>query len=371
MSSFTPGSAPPDVEAPQHLEDALVEIARLECGLHAQFLSRVARYGATEAYRADGARDLAEWLARRFAMAPYRARETARVAQALADLPRIAAAYAEGELSWDQLRALTRYATPETDEELAVTVRGLSLSSIEAAARKARRKSAHEARLEHDQNWVTLYRSGECLRLKGELFGEWAARVEKAIERSLSRQPKPPDREFPQPFDHRMAQALVEVCGAAIADDPDPDRATVVIHADMEALVREEGVADVEGYTLSSETLRRLCCDARRQEVLEVGGIPVGIGETSRTVPASLLRVLKERDRGCRFPGCSRRRWVHAHHRWHWSRGGPTDLGNLVLLCSYHHHFVHEGGWSIDGDPNDELRFSRPAGDRLEVGLAA
>ena len=355
----------------QTLEDELVEIARLECGLHAQFLVRVARYAASEAYRADGARDLAEWLARRFAMAPYRARETARVALSLSSLPRIFAAYAEGELSWDQLRALTRYATPETDEELAVKARGLSLSSIEAAARRARTKSADEARREHQQNWLTMYRRGESLTLKGELFGEWAARVEKAIERSLSRQPRPPQGHLPEPFDHRLAQALVEVCGSASATDPDPDRATVVVHADMEALLRDDGVGDVEGYTLSSETLRRLCCDARRQEVLEVGGIPVGIGDISRTVPPSLLRVLKARDRGCRFPGCSRRRWVHAHHRWHWARGGPTDLGNLVLLCSYHHHFVHEGGWSIDGDPHDELRFRRPAGDRLEVGLAA
>ena len=31
----------------------------------------------------------------------------------------------------------------------------------------------------------------------------------------------------------------------------------------------------------------------------------------------------------------------------HWIRGGPTDLPNLVLLCSRHHWMVHEGRWQI------------------------
>ncbi|HSL10848.1 MAG TPA: HNH endonuclease signature motif containing protein, partial [Actinomycetota bacterium] len=36
-----------------------------------------------------------------------------------------------------------------------------------------------------------------------------------------------------------------------------------------------------------------------------------------------------------------------AHHiRW-WSRGGSTDLENLVTVCSFHHRLVHEHGWAI------------------------
>jgi len=47
----------------------------------------------------------------------------------------------------------------------------------------------------------------------------------------------------------------------------------------------------------------------------------------------------------------------------HWSRGGPTDLDNLVLLCRRHHRSVHEGGWRIVTEPvTGELVFHCPAG---------
>ncbi|MGH9101378.1 MAG: HNH endonuclease signature motif containing protein, partial [Acidimicrobiales bacterium] len=41
-------------------------------------------------------------------------------------------------------------------------------------------------------------------------------------------------------------------------------------------------------------------------------------------------------------------------------RGGPTDIDNLAMLCSAHHHLVHEGGWSLRGSAQGELRFSSP-----------
>ena len=52
---------------------------------------------------------------------------------------------------------------------------------------------------------------------------------------------------------------------------------------------------------------------------------------------------------------CSNRRFVHAHHVEHWAHGGPTSLDNLVLLCSFHHRLLHEGGFkmslAVDGAP--------------------
>ncbi len=48
------------------------------------------------------------------------------------------------------------------------------------------------------------------------------------------------------------------------------------------------------------------------------------------------------------------------HHIVHWNDRGPTDLDNLVLLCSYHHRLVHEGGWQVAGDPNRLLTFVSP-----------
>jgi len=66
-------------------------------------------------------------------------------------------------------------------------------------------------------------------------------------------------------------------------------------------------------------------------------GEPLDIGRKTRVVPAALRRFLRHRDRGCRFPGCTRRRHFDAHHIAPWADGGGTSGENLVLLCRNHH----------------------------------
>ena len=48
----------------------------------------------------------------------------------------------------------------------------------------------------------------------------------------------------------------------------------------------------------------------------------------------------------------------------HWEAGGPTDLANGLAVCrgSGHHRLIHEGGWTITGDPNGEITFHDPDG---------
>jgi hypothetical protein len=72
------------------------------------------------------------------------------------------------------------------------------------------------------------------------------------------------------------------------------------------------------------------------------------VGREQRTVPLRLRRALERRDRHCAFPECrvdvTR---AHAHHVIPWEVGGSTDIDNAVLVCSRHHHDVHEGGWVV------------------------
>jgi hypothetical protein len=70
------------------------------------------------------------------------------------------------------------------------------------------------------------------------------------------------------------------------------------------------------------------------------------VGRKTRTIPPALRRALEARDRGCRFPGCGLR-FTDAHHIRHWADGGETRLGNLVLLCRFHHRLVHEEGFRV------------------------
>lgn len=54
----------------------------------------------------------------------------------------------------------------------------------------------------------------------------------------------------------------------------------------------------------------------------------------------------------CAFPNCTVK-FAHCepHHLTPWEHGGPTNLNNLVPLCTQHHHAVHEGGHHITLDP--------------------
>jgi hypothetical protein len=138
-----------------------------------------------------------------------------------------------------------------------------------------------------------------------------------------------------------------------------------VVHVDAQTLAADEVKSRAElaeGPALAPETVRRLGCDASLVRIIERDGRPLSVGRRTRTIPPAIRRALRNRDRGCRFPGCTHTRFLHAHHIQHWARGGPTELGNLVQLCSHHHRLVHEGGFMAERAGPGGVRFRRPDG---------
>jgi hypothetical protein len=100
-------------------------------------------------------------------------------------------------------------------------------------------------------------------------------------------------------------------------------------------------------------------CDCRIHVILrDADGAPLGFGRTTRTVPSRLFKQIAARDGCCRYPGCDRPvKWTDAHHIHYWRRGGRTDFENLILLCSRHHHHVHQQNITIELLPNGEAFF--------------
>jgi hypothetical protein len=94
----------------------------------------------------------------------------------------------------------------------------------------------------------------------------------------------------------------------------------------------------------------RMLCDAeaelltrgRDDEVLE-------LGHTVRLATATQRRALIGRDQTCVIPNCTiPAAWCDAHHV-HWnSKGGPTNVSNLAMLCGRHHTETHAGIWTLD-----------------------
>lgn len=107
---------------------------------------------------------------------------------------------------------------------------------------------------------------------------------------------------------------------------------------------------------LPSSLRDRIVCDGVIQPIWETEGKPVNVGRAQRIVPARTRRLLEDRDRGCRFPGCLAMHHLECHHLDHWIDGGRTDADRMIMLCPFHHDEHHRGAFVMVGDP------SRPAG---------
>ena len=101
--------------------------------------------------------DFAAWLAFRCGISGREAREYVRVGEALEQLPAIGNAFRRGELTFTKVRALTRVATPASEEGLLELASSLTASQLERALRAYRRVTSAEARESHELEYVDYY----------------------------------------------------------------------------------------------------------------------------------------------------------------------------------------------------------------------
>jgi hypothetical protein len=339
---------------------------------HRDLLCEIVEASRRELWRDAGARDLAHWLCMRLGISAWKASRWIACAHALEHLPRVSQALASGALGIDKVAELTRFATRESESGLIGWAKTVSGACIRRRADLAVRESlqaAQDAERARCLNWWWLD-DGKRFGLSAELPAAQGAVVAKALERAAESLPVMPGEDDACHAEARRADALVALCSAPIAEDADADRATVVVHAPLERLVRGEGSFELEaGGVIHSATVERLLCNARVHTVIEDDKAnPVRIGRTFREPPAWMLRQLRYRDRECSFPGCGARQFTQAHHVTWWSRGGHTDLHNLVLVCSFHHKLVHEHRWRIGRDQNGAIRWLRPDGRAHRAG---
>jgi len=172
------------------------------------------------------------------------------------------------------------------------------------------------------------------------------------------------------------ADALVSVAQAYLRSDR-PDRSPIEITLTIPQSGLRADVADplevgeIGESFVSTEAARRLSCDAGVIEVIEdEHGVPLAVGRKRRTITGALKRALYKRDTACTYPGCTHRIFLEGHHIQHWADGGETSLQNAALLCSQHHRYVHEYGYTIDLGPDERPRFRDPRGRPVAVAPA-
>jgi len=366
---------------------ALVELAdRVQAAL----VERVAAFDASEGWATDGAYSFACWLRARADVTRTESLQLTRLSRTLRTMPATEAALAAGTLSAAKARLLAGAINDRTAERFAEQeaflveqVQALSVDDAKTALDYWKRladadgpdpddPTRNRARLlcGYDGRWhleadldpvagsilkAVLDAIGERMHQAGR-FNDLAPEVDTAC--------------------HRSAEALVEMAHRASGADSDrqavnPD---VVVVVPVEALA--SGAPDpfnpptIEGAGPVSLTtvLRLALLGTVSAMTVDAAGRPLNLGRKQRLASGAQWTALGVRDGGCVAPGCDRPpAFCQAHHLSWWDRdGGATDLENLALVCSHHHHLIHDQRWILHTAADNTWQLLRPDGTPVE-----
>jgi hypothetical protein len=281
-------------------------------------------------------------------------RETRETARLLDELPEIAKAAHDGELSDDQLAAVTRLAEPADDAEWAERAQHRSPEDLQRLARRKRTPTAEDGRNRREaRNLGFWWRKDDNGMLDGRfsLPDVDGALFERVINQMVDRM-KPAKGERWETRARRGADALVElVRNYAHVEAPSGPDPYFVVH------VPPDGPAEVAGIPLPDEMVEALRASAKIEPVLTDGaGAPLTRGRARAALPPKVVRGVRLRDAKCRWPGCDRRTGVQVHHLWPVSWGGDDDQSNLALVCvgggtDHHGLLAPQGRYLLLGNP--------------------
>jgi len=378
------------IRSTHELEDQIIELAgHLNAGNY-RFLSLIAEFDRRKGWNCRATRDCAHWLNWKCGIDLGAAREKVRTAHALEKLPQVSAAMERGEISYSKVRAITRVATPQNEHYfLHIALHGTA-HHVETLVRVYRRATEAEELSRERQQQLNrevryVWDVDGSLILKARLPADVGALILKALDAAIpeTSSPEPPDPRtslvlppnIDRPsFAHKRADALAVIFESFLAHGAEAmtggERHQVVVHVSAETLQGEEGHhCELEdGPAVSAETARRLACDASLVAIVEnEKGEPLNVGRKTRSIPPALQRALNSRDQGCRFPGCTHKKYTDAHHIQHWAKGGETKMSNLVTLCRFHHRKVHEGQVIVQVLDDGAIRFVQPDGECFET----
>jgi hypothetical protein len=365
------------------LQEQITELSGHLNAANYRWLCLIAEFDCRRGWCDGALHSCAHWLNFKCGLDLGAAREKVRVSHALAKLPKIAAAMARGELSYSKVRALTRVAVEATEEYFLMIALHGTAYHVETLVRHYRRtlqveELARDASQQENRRFSYWYDEDGSLVFKGRLPALPGAALIKAMEAAMEELPTSDiDAQWSETDAHRpirRADALALLAenflNQGARDLNTADRFQVVVHVADETLRgNAPGRCEIEnGPSVAAETARRLACDASIIKVAEnEQGEILDIGRKTRSIPPSIRRGLNSRDKGCRFPGCTHRRYVDAHHIHHWAQGGETKLANLITLCRFHHRYVHEECLTIAGRADGSWRFLRPDGIEFEA----
>jgi len=318
--------------APRHrwqdIDRNLRALAKRRGGIDAYEARLLCSAVRLEVWRELGKASLLEYLEEVLGYGPRAATERVRVALALDELPDLARALADGELSYSAVRELTRVATPATEAAWCDHARGLNLRQIED-------KVAFHKRGDRPSDPPSPEPRARVLRF--EVRPATFALV-RQVQQVLADEPGG------MLDDDALVAAMCNAVLGGGASDGEPERERAKFQVVTQVCPSCEWAAQ-EGagaqVPVSRADRERAECDAERLSPT---------ARTTQDVTPKKRREVFRRDRGkCCVPGCRASRHLEIHHIIPRASGGGHDLENLTLLCDGHHHALHDGKLTITG----------------------
>ncbi len=283
-----------------------------------------------------GMGSLIEYAERLFGYSPRALHERLRVALALEGLPKLDAAFADGELNWCVVRELTRVVDADTEQTWVEDAIGKTVRQVETmvAGRVTGQLpedpshlvvELHAIRLEVSADVLAVYRDGIAWArsASGEELDE-AEALALLLRRALA------------PAESATEATQGDAAAGAVADPGASYQVAITVCARC-----QQGFAETGGelQPVDDDVTERAACDAERIGCVDgsthmghpahVGQVEQDAGDTliptkperaSRSVPPAVKRaVLRRQRRRCAAPGC--RAGLHDMHHLHYPVG--------------------------------------------------
>jgi hypothetical protein len=392
LSSALDGLAADDLHAafPPQLLDRLRGLLAAQNRLAAEITRTVRECELTQAPENDGLKSMPSWLRGHGRLSPGAAARLVSNGRALEHLPAVAAGFADGAITAEQVAAIAPVAKAE--HLAAAAEQGVDVAEIDAALTEiaATRPYSDLTKVVHhylerldpdgpepdpteDRSLSIVKHADGSISGRFDLDAVGGEKLQTALESIVQAGRCAGDTRTRA---QQQGDALVQLADNALAAGGLPILRTVKPHVivmigidDLVDPTTGPGVGEAGfGAAISAARARWLACDGNvTRIVIGPDGQPLDLGRTRRVSPPHLRRAVEARDRHCVFAGChAPAYWCDVHHLIEWINGGETSLDNSALLCERHHTKVHHG-FHVERDGDGRWRSYRPDGTEIVI----
>ena len=360
---------------------ALKAIQAAQDALDAAKAHRLAALGESKEFELDGASTIATWARNELRLDAGRTKALVHAAATAKQLPEVGLAAAEGRIRLDHV-AVFSYGLKHIGATVVRESEGWLLdvaTTHEPASLRQVMRNLREAVYpdELDEAWakgmdkqdIQVNPVPDGWHLNGFLSTSTGAKFKQVLDTLGA----PRDADDQRPGSERRIDAfdrmLTRVLEAGLPSDQG-------VRPQLSVIIDTHGPsARLAGFgSIGPKLLDYLSCLSDRTPIVTTGGELeqariLNVGRTQRHANRQQRRAIIAKQGGeCAAPGCHNTH-LEIHHVTWWSRGGRTDLDDMIGLCVRCHHLVHRELLNIEPDGHGQFDFTTKAGRPVERGI--